>query len=400
MGYADMPGAIQLDAAYATRRPPLPLLTFVVLPEIALACVIALRPPFTIRIGAALLLLYTAFYAASSYTLGTPADDYGLGSSFYGNMVLNVMFLVTDPLKDIRYLKDPAPLTTKPLFKRIGYALCILRNYRLIGTNAQVANVPPPFKGTRSQFLRRRFWQLVVTIITFDITESWVHMHPHLYMPSGSDSDAVNLHFPAGPVGYLARSACMAVWLVMIYSLLRLLYFSFSFAVVAAHLADPEDWPDVFGTWSDAYTVRHLWGRAWHQNLRRHFSYWGKLSVQVHIAFALSALLHCMGDLMVGKEHFGRSWAYFAANGLAITLEDTVFALAKRAGFATHQTGRPSRTLRLLGYVWVFLWCTWSAQLYQRKMWEIHVGVDYMLPYSPIRSLVLPALQHIIGTKP
>ena len=138
MGYADMPGAIQLDAAYATRRPPLPLWTFVVLPEIALACVIALRPPFTIRIGAALLLLYTAFYAASSYTLGTPADDYGLGSSFYGNMVLNVMFLVTDPLKDIRYLKDPAPLTTKPLFKRIGYALCILRNYRLIGTNAQV----------------------------------------------------------------------------------------------------------------------------------------------------------------------------------------------------------------------------------------------------------------------
>ena len=78
-----------------------------------------------------------------------------------------------------------------------------------------------------------------------------------------SNSSTEYLHLPSGPVGYyLARSACMAVWLVMVYSFLRLLYFSFSLVMVAAHLGDPEDWPNMFGSWSDAYTVRRLWGYA------------------------------------------------------------------------------------------------------------------------------------------
>lgn len=92
------------------------------------------------------------------------------------------------------------------------------------------------------------------------MAESWMYTHRHLYM--ASDSDSQHLYFPAGPLGYLARSACMAIWLMSTYSFLRMTYITSSIAVVATSLGDPDDWPDMFGHWSDAYTIRRLWGYA------------------------------------------------------------------------------------------------------------------------------------------
>lgn len=88
-----------------------------------------------------------------------------------------------------------------------------------------------------------------------DIIESFVHSHPHLYTPGVSDA-----HFPPGVVGYLMRSGCMAVWLMNTYTTIKLSYSVLSFVVVALFLWAPADWPDLFGDWSDAYTVRRLWG--------------------------------------------------------------------------------------------------------------------------------------------
>lgn len=133
------------------------------------------------------------------------------------------------------------------------------------------------------------------------------------------------------------------------------------------------------------------WGKFFVRTLGIPRRTWLSVQVQVHVAFALSALLHCMGDLMVGKEHFGRSWTFFAVNGLAITFEDTVVVLARRVGLAP--AGQPPFVMRVLGHIWVLWWCTWSAPLYQRVLWqEMRVAVDPSLPYSPIRSLILPVL--------
>ena len=52
----------------------------------------------------------------------------------------------------------------------------------------------------------------------------------------------------------------MAAWLVMTYSVLKVYYVSTSLVAVALHTSRPEDWPDLFGSWKDAYTVRRLWG--------------------------------------------------------------------------------------------------------------------------------------------
>lgn len=122
-------------------QPPLPLPAVILLTETALACVIAIRPPTIVRIVTSVLLLSTCAHAAVSYTSGKLDDDYALGSTVLGTLILNILlltWLIPDPLRDIRYLKDTAPLTEKPFLTRVWYAACIHHNWRLIGTNAQV----------------------------------------------------------------------------------------------------------------------------------------------------------------------------------------------------------------------------------------------------------------------
>ncbi|KAI0324008.1 hypothetical protein GY45DRAFT_1375884 [Cubamyces sp. BRFM 1775] len=366
---------------YAARRPPLSIVTFMILPDITLACIMALRPPFAIRLGVSLLLIFAAIYATATYTLGAPVSDYSMGSVGFANTVLNITLFtwLADPIKDFRYIKEPAPLTAKPFIKRLWYSICIIQNRRLVGTNVQVANVPPLSSGSRWRYLRRRVRQLLVGMAILDVVESWIHTHRDLYMPATAP-----LHFSAGLRGFLERSACMVPC-----------------------RGDPECWPDLFGNLSDAYTLRNLWGKVWHQSFRRHFCYLGKAvvrvlhiprgtwlssQVQIHVAFLLSAFLHCMGDLMIGKEHLGRSLSFFIVNGMAITFEDTVIALAKRAGYASAQAqaGRPSYALRMLGYAWVLLWCMWSGPIYKDWLLESGVHLGNFLPYSPVRSWILP----------
>lgn len=115
--------------------------------------------------------------------------------------------------------------------------------------------MPPAFRGTRAQYLLLRLRQICVSLVTLDVVELFIHAHFHLYMPGVNDA-----HFPPGIAGHLQRSGCMAAWLVMTYMILKLSYSVMSFIAVASFLWTPADWPDLFGSWSDAYTVRRLWG--------------------------------------------------------------------------------------------------------------------------------------------
>ncbi|KAI0634095.1 membrane bound O-acyl transferase family-domain-containing protein [Trametes polyzona] len=388
-------------------RPPLPVFTFIVLPNIILACIMALRPPGIVRVGASLVLLYAVVYAAMTYGVGSVTGNVSLASTVFGNMFLNIMLFTwfMDPVKEIRYLKSPGSLAEKPVLTRIWHCLCFMPNMRLIGTTAQVANVPPFVKRTRAQYILHRLRQIIFSLAMLDLLEAFIHTHHHLYDPAVYDA-----HLPAAGVArYLARAGCMAIWLLMIYSVLKLSYVVVATVSMATFLWEPEDWPEVFGNWSEAYTVRRLWGRAWHQCLRRHFSRWGNFAVntlriprgtflssqvQVHVAFALSGLLHCIGDLAVGNstESFGSSYPFFAANGLAITFEDAVVALAKRAGYR-----EPTRTARWIGYAWVVVWFTWSERLYQESQYVVGVGKVPTLPYNITREIVLPFLRKLTG---
>ncbi|KAI0768181.1 membrane bound O-acyl transferase family-domain-containing protein [Trametes elegans] len=383
-------------------RPMFPAMQFTALFDLALACVIAVRPPVVIRVGAGFLLLYAVIYATMTYTVGDPTNDYAVGTVL-GVFFLNALTLVclSDPLKEIRYVGDNAPLTEKPLLERIWYGLCLVVNYRLVGTTAEVPNVPPPYKGmSRTRYVLMRLRELLVCLIVIDLMEAYTHTHPQVYEPG-----AATEHFPPGPIGYLMYTLSVAAWLAIVFFSMKLSYTVATAAIVAFHLGKPEAWPDMFGSYTDAYTIGRVWGCAWHQQLRRHFivgsrwvndmlgvprGTWLNALIRINVAFALSGIAHSIGDLMLGNAHFGRSWPFFAVNGIAVTIESLVFSLSKRAGIKGD-----SRTLRWLGYVYVYLWFTYSGPLYQQWMFENECSSKAVIPYSPTRHIIIPYLRSV-----
>lgn len=139
MAYADDLSALVVTSP--KQPPPLPLPVFILLAHLALACVMAIRPPAILRTVVSLLLISANIYGAVAYTVGKAEDDYALGSTVWGPTTLSVMlftWLIPDPLRDIRYLSDAVPLVKKPRLTRIWYAVCLHYNWRFIGTNAQV----------------------------------------------------------------------------------------------------------------------------------------------------------------------------------------------------------------------------------------------------------------------
>lgn len=107
--------------------------------------------------------------------------------------------------------------------------------------------------------------------------------------------------------------------------------------------------------------------------------------IQVHAAFLASALLHCLGDVTLGHSvrYFGRvSLAFFLVNAAGITFEDSVVALARRAGVR--------RAPRVLGYVWVCAWFTWAARFYQEPIYAAGLGQARTLSYSPTMEVLVP----------
>lgn len=55
------------------------------------------------------------------------------------------------------------------------------------------------------------------------------------------------------PVNIVARFSSLIGMIAMQYSLFAAIF-------VAAGISLPRDWPEIYGCWSDAYTVRRFWG--------------------------------------------------------------------------------------------------------------------------------------------
>ena len=63
-----------------------------------------------------------------------------------------------------------------------------------------------------------------------------------------------------GTQGYVAQFINTAVLIGLSYWIVNALYFAAAAGSVAMGLHDPRVWPDLFGAWGDAYTVRRFWG--------------------------------------------------------------------------------------------------------------------------------------------
>jgi len=105
-------------------------------------------------------------------------------------------------------------------------------------------------------------------------------------------------------------------------------------------------------------------------------------------SFLISGLIHATGDYVL-YHNFSQGGAlrFFLLQAVAITFEDAVIAIFSRLPLVVGMRGGKSYSAsKLLGYIWVFVWFTFSMPIWLDP--QVHAGtVDETRNLSLIRVL-------------
>ncbi|KAJ6533175.1 membrane bound O-acyl transferase family-domain-containing protein [Mycena capillaripes] len=323
-------------------------------------------------------------------TTGTFNGDYYLGSTWLTWFFFaSDYILLTDVQRALRQVRlkriivTPAasepegPIENATLWRRTRWALALLNSPRGVGWAHEPAALPvhPPAGTPRATFVAQRLFKAAQFFVLYDASNLHVHKNT-MFHANGPDWTA---H------GWGWRAVAAAGWGLSVYSKMMLGSSLYSAASVACGLSDPEEWPPLFAGPREAYTIRRFWGRAWHQLMRRFLSSHGKhlahrvlkLSpgsnasayVQLYTAFAISGLIHYATETMAFRHWGSGAQTFFMLQACAITLEDFIVFVAKKAGF------RKGLRIRVLGYAWTWAWLAltlpaWQVQLARAGMME------------------------------
>jgi hypothetical protein len=123
---------------------------------------------------------------------------------------------------------------------------------------------------------------------------------------------------------------------------------------------------------------------------------------QIYLAFALSGFTHALGDLKVAPHIVSSAGfrslvvhgalPFFMMQAVAITVEDATITLFKRVLLRLHLLPAKAVPLRLVGYVWTLGWFLVSWGWYCEFSFRAGMLRSERLPFSPIRTLLLPTL--------
>lgn len=119
----------------------------------------------------------------------------------------------------------------------------------------QTPHVPDRPIMKRGAFIISRVLRAVISFLIIDAAQSFIHTNP---LFSGSAAELGNASITSQ--GLLYRCLNIIAWMSTPHAGVRMQYYLISAISVALGLSTPADWPDPFGKWSDAYTVRNLWG--------------------------------------------------------------------------------------------------------------------------------------------
>ncbi|KAI2638974.1 membrane bound O-acyl transferase family-domain-containing protein [Hypomontagnella submonticulosa] len=169
--------------------------------------------------------------------------------------------------------------------------------------------------------------------------------------------------------------------------------------VVVLRLDDPEDWPPLFGSPAEAWTVRRFWGKFWHRLPTPTFAVWAQLvsrrllgqkpgsgvdkAVVAFGIFFLSGLAHAIAAWRVGEGDAHRDVLFFCANFVVVGVEILATSLAKNSVRKTKyevflRNRRMQAAGKILGYIWVFAWFFWAAPrwLYSKTLrWSLKQAI-------------------------
>ncbi|KAF5326880.1 hypothetical protein D9619_003995 [Psilocybe cf. subviscida] len=314
------------------------------------------------------LCFYHIFFTASNDAVGDYMSAMNVSCFIF---TASDYILLRNRQPELRQIGQRKPTSEMSLWERLKWGFNLSVTPRTVGWSSE------PTSHIRSKPTSGRVAFIATQLV-------WIFFYYIMFDATSIVALSIPIYGRGGPTfaeyGWIWRAT---IWnhIFNTYALLSIIYSSASVVTVALGLYQPGDWPHIFGYFGrDGYTVRNIWGRVWHQMLRKPvtghanaladflglrkstFTTYFKL----YVAFFVSGLIHYAGDYMLHQDWAGQSVSFFVLQAVGITLEDALIATAKRAGFTASPLGK------LIGFCWVFIWFSFSMPFWLER--NFHAG--------------------------
>ena len=154
------------------------------------------------------------------------------------------------------------------------------------------------------------------------------------------------------------------------------LHHALSIVFVSLNLDTPQDWPPLYGSPYQMYSVRRFWGKFWHRIVYRTNLGYGSLvsrkilRLQADSAvdrlvvnfsiFFISGVVHALVTLRLGFTcGYWEDIAWFSLNFAALLLEEAVQNFVHQSP-VLRKASEKSYVEKGIGMTWVFLFFFWS----------------------------------------
>ena len=205
------------------------------------------RSQWLFFIPIASICIYMTFFCASS----NPRSDYITIAP-----VTPIFFASLDYILLRKYQRElqpsgrQKPLSKMPLKERLWWATSLSGNPRGIGwTHEPTRYLPPRPSSTPGRFILSQLMWMVFYLLQFDISNTFARANP-CFATGGPSLTAF---------GWLWRPTAW-LYVSLTYSMFSILYIGYSIVSVAVGMSKPRDWPHLFGSLLNGYTLRNCWG--------------------------------------------------------------------------------------------------------------------------------------------
>ena len=146
-----------------------------------------------------------------------------------------------------------------PLTKKLWWMLDLAYSPRMVGWVQEPRNgIPPHPPPSRRKFLSKTFLKLIKNAIVSDFAGSVLALSPAFDYRVHDPTDGPETYLAAVPL--LRRAPYVLSHVVRVKTSMSAANNAMALVRVGLCNSSPTLWPDLWGRWRDAYTVRKLWG--------------------------------------------------------------------------------------------------------------------------------------------
>lgn len=203
-------------------------------------------------------LVFVSILPIYGYLIFFTSNDNVVANCILGSVISTFFFtsfnflVSTDPQAQFHQVNEPLnSIQEKPFLNRFLWASDLLGSPRGLGWAHEPKNSirPKPRTTTRAFFATQLIWLVVYTLLC-EIAEKFHQRNP-CFFDDGP---------PLSSYGWLWRMLSVTFIAVSVVGMFNIMHLASSIISVATGMSKVEDWPPLFGSWFDAYTVRRFWG--------------------------------------------------------------------------------------------------------------------------------------------